>query len=137
MKKLIPFIALFIPALLCGCSASGASQKNDVIEYSSAESIQPASPSVTPTLEELAEDTATLLKSAQDSYNTMNENAEKETASQDGVKAAEAVSQKYKSRLDELEEADLSTYSYEELQELQQEISGIITAIREARDLLP
>lgn len=136
MKKLLSFAIFFIPVFLCGCSASDNAQVDDSIEYSYTEAIQPASPITTPTHEEKAEDTASLLSSAQDSFQIMNEMAEEESAPEDGVKAAEAVRKKYKSRLEELAETDFSACSDDELSEFSFEISDIITAIREARDLL-
>lgn len=134
MKKFLPLIILLIPVFLCGCSASGGSQNSG--KFSQSIEIKPASPVTTPTHEERAENTGSLLNSAQDSLNKMNEMAEKESAPEEGVKAAEAVNEEYKSRLEELAEADLLSYSDDELIELSLEISNIITAIRQARDLL-
>lgn len=138
MKNLLSLAIFLIPLFLCGCSASGNAQENDVIDYSytGTEAIKPASPTTNPTPEEKAETVSTLLSSAQESYQIMNEMAKKESAPEDGVEAAEAVQEKYKSRLEELAEDDLSAYSFDELNELAFEISDIITAIREARDLL-
>lgn len=136
MKNLFFIIVItFIPVLLCGCSFSGNSH-DEVIEYSFSEDIKPASPVVTPTHEERTENTRSLLKSAMESMDIMDEMAEKDSASEDGVKAAEAVHKKYKSRLEDLDESDLSALSDDELTQIALEISDMITAIREARDLL-
>lgn len=135
MKKLLPLIICFLPVLLCGCSGSDNADE-EIITNSFTAPAKPASPVITPTPEEKAENTASLLKSAQDSFNRMNEAAQDKTATKEGIKAAEAVCEKYKSRLEELAETDFSSCSDEELTDLMKEISNIITAIREARDLI-
>lgn len=135
MKNLFFLIMVFIPVLLCGCSFSGNSH-DDAIEYSFSEDIKPASPVATPTHEEKTENTRSLLESAMESMNVMDELSERDSASEDGVKAAEAVREKYKSRLEDLDETDLSELSDDELTEIELEISDMITAIREVRDLL-
>ena len=134
MKKFLHLIILLIPVFLCGCSSSEGSQNSG--NFSQTIPINPASPVITYTHEERAENTGSLLDSAQDSFNIMNEMAEKESAPEEGVKAADAVREEYKSRLEELADADLLSYSDDELIELSLEISNIITAIRQARDLL-
>ena len=135
MKNFLFLIIMFIPVLLCGCSFSGNSH-DDAIEYSFSEEIKPASPVTTPTHEEKAENARSLLESAMESMNIMDELSENDSASEDDIEAAEAVRKKYKSRLEDLDETDLSALSDDELTEIELEISGIITAIREVRDLL-
>ncbi len=135
MKKFLSVLILFVPVLLCGCAGSD-NPNEDGIHESFTTSIKPASPITTPTHEETAENAASLLGSAQDSFNRMNEAAHNENAPEKGVKAADAVAEKYKDRLEELAETDFSACSDEELSDIMQEISNIITAIREARDLI-
>ena len=57
-------------------------------------------------------------------------------ASKKGLKAAERIRQKYGARLDELCAADFMVYSDDELGDCYSEISSVITALREAGDII-
>ena len=70
-----------------------------------------------------------------DSYGKMNALVNENT-SEEAKKAVENVEKLYAERIEELKQADFSTWSAEDLSNLSTELSYIITAIREARDLL-
>ncbi len=76
------------------------------------------------------------LASVTDSYGQMISLAESENASSAGKDAANNVTEKYAARIEEIKSIDFSTLSLEDLSSLSSELSHIITAIREARDLL-
>lgn len=93
-------------------------------------------PKEAPPLEKRAADLAKLCEDVREGLNSLSEAAQSDTAPRKGVKAAQAVEKKYKNRLDELCSMDFSTLKEDEISDLSIEVSTIITAIREAKDLL-
>lgn len=135
-KKLLLSIIILSSGLFCGCLSSTVPKKEDSMKLVGTEEIKPASPVIDFTFEELVENTDNLLNSVLDSYQIMTEAAQQSDAPKKGIKAADKVQKEYAERLAELKDTDLSGYSPEELYSLSEELSDIITAIREARDLL-
>lgn len=86
--------------------------------------------------EEYASSLGELCRNANDSYARMLTAAGDRAASKKGVSAAQRVERKYKARLEALNSMDFSACTEEELSGCYQEVSAIITAIREARDSL-
>lgn len=136
MKKTILAVIFFIFIINCGCSATAEPKEDTSMRSYFEEDVMPAGPVISLTLEEKADNTKDLLSSVQDSYGIMTELSQKEDAPKKGVKAAKKVQKKYEARLKELAEADFSDFSVSELDDISEELSNIISAIREARDLL-
>lgn len=88
------------------------------------------------TLEDRINTANNLLSAVTDSYQKMSDLAAEASAPKKGINAAKQVKEKYATRIEELQTADFSTWSAEDLSALALEISDIISAIREARDLL-
>ena len=88
------------------------------------------------TLEDHVQTANELLAAVTDSYQQMLDSTTNSSASAKGINAAEKVREKYDARIEELKATDFSTWSAEDLSELSLELSNIISAIREARDLL-
>ena len=136
MNKLYIMIIISTLLLLCGCSTDKTTNGDTFMNISSEEQMVPLGPTMEPTFENILNGTNNLLLSVRDSYNIMTELATKDSAPSEGIEAAESVRKKYNDRLTELENTDLSSYSIEDLEVLSSELSDMITAIREARDLL-
>ncbi len=137
MKKMIFLLITSLSlSLSYGCQSAAAQKEDPSMQLFDSEEIKPASPVNDFTLEKLVENTGDLLNSALESYQIMTDDAARTDAPQKGIKAAKKVQKQYGERLTELKAADLSGYSSEDLYSLSEEISNIISAIREARDLL-
>ncbi len=133
MKKMYIIIILFV-IFICGLSIYRANSTtlidNTTLEH------QPINPETNVTFEKQVNATNNLLSATQDSYKTMLSLSESTSASKKGTRAANKVTQTYASRIDELAKIDFFALSSEELDAISFELSDIITAIREARDLL-
>lgn len=123
---------LGIVLLLTGCSFFRSSH---TLTPSDA-GINELVPQTEATLESKRESAADMRSFLQSSYEKMQELADAEGASLDGVKAAKNVEEKYAERLDELFSLDFSTMSENEIDALLIEMTNLITPIREARDAL-
>lgn len=136
MKKMYILFTTLLILLLSGCSTQSGTSEDPALIKSEEIDLLPVGPTTEPTFENILSGTNNLLVSTRDSYNIMTELATRDSAPKKGIKAAQKVEKKYSARLAELENADLSSYSMEELEEISIELSNMITAIREARDLL-
>ncbi len=87
-------------------------------------------------LEEYASSLSTLCQNANNSYEQLMLAAGEKNASAKGVKAARKVKKTCKARLDELCSTDYCGCTEEELSGFYHEVSAMITAIREAKDLI-
>lgn len=87
-------------------------------------------------LEEYASSLSELCQNAKDGYEQLMLAAKDKSAPAKGVKAAKKVEGKYKARLDELCSMNFSTCTEEEISGYYREVSTIITAVREANDLI-
>lgn len=88
------------------------------------------------THEDLINGISDLCKSAQDSYSLMLEASQDKQAPRKGIRFAKKVQKQYEDRLNELSSLDYSSMTDDEIIRYTSEISEIISAIREARDLL-
>ena len=130
------FLVFFI--FIQGCntnkSTGGTDMSKHPITYE--ENMIVVGPTKEFTLEDHVQTANELLAAVTDSYQQMLDSTTNSSASAKGINAAEKVREKYDARIEELKATDFSTWSAEDLSELSLELSNIISAIREARDLL-
>lgn len=140
MKKYgIALLAALVALTVAGCASAAAasvqSSSSAPAESKSVESL-PVGPQSEDTLENWLDTASDLVESVQDSYDAMLEESGKSDAVSEGVAAAEKVREELSARIEELAGIDLSALTMEELQALAEEMSGMLTTIREARDQL-
>lgn len=99
-------------------------------------SLNPLIPEKPLPLKKRAADLIQLSESTRSSLKRLKDAAKDDHAPRKGVKAAQKAENKYRDRLDELCTMDISALTENEISDLYIEVSAIITAIREANDLL-
>ena len=140
MKKSTVIAALLL-ALSCafcaGCNAGDTTQsgKESKNMQETIDSILFA-PGNKLSLEEYASSLSELCQNAKGGYEQLMLAAKNKSAPAKGIKAAKKVEEKYKARLDELCSMDFSACTEEEISGYYREVSTIITAVREANDLM-
>lgn len=125
-------LLLITPILLCSCRPQGDSNMKYIEHTENAAIIGPDKEF---TLEDCIHSANNLLAAVNDSYEKMN-TAAGESSDESAKEAASKVISQYGARIEELNKEDFSTWSEEDLSALTTELSYIITAIREVRDLL-
>lgn len=105
-----------------------------MIEISAA--LKPLIPEEKQSLEERARKLSELCENVREGLERMKDASRSDSASKKGVKAAQKAEKKYKVRLDELCSMDFSSLTEDEISDRYREVSTMITAIREANDLL-
>ncbi len=134
IKKIFIITTTLTCLFSCGCNTSEEGSQMKSIHFQ--EKILPIGPVEEFTIENGIKSVTQNLASVTDSYGQMISLAESENASSAGKDAANNVTEKYAARIEEIKSIDFSTLSLEDLSSLSSELSHIITAIREARDLL-
>ena len=126
-------LLLLIAPVFCSCSPQGEpSMKKEIKQEVTAITVGPVKEL---DHEEHISSVNNLLDAVVDSYGKMNASVN-ESTDKDAINAAKNVEKLYGARIEELKQADFSTWSEEDLFILSSELSNMITAIREARDLL-
>lgn len=133
-KRILLSVLLLVAttSLFCGCNSKGEAPMNDIQYEINAAPIGPVKDF---DINDHISTANSLLDAVTDSYGKMNALVSENT-SEEAKKAVENVEKLYAERIEELKQADFSTWSAEDLSDLSTELSYIITAIREARDLL-
>ena len=116
--------------MLTGCAGNGGHIGKDEAEFNH------LIPDKEPTHEDMVDGVLDLCAAAQDSYTRMMDAASQDGADKKGVREAERVCKTYGQRLAELAELDYGAMQNEEIIQYMEEISNIISAIREVRDIL-
>lgn len=129
---------LLMALLLCACGQDASDSEGDTVveEFSEYYPAKVIGPEVEPTFENQLEGARQSYENVCDSYAKMQELAEAESASKAGKEAAAAVEKKYADRIAELADMDFSQLTSEELLSVSLECTDMISAIREARDVL-
>ena len=117
--------------LLCACLALTARVRGSEIEDHGSLEFIPVVPEGERTHEERVNGTRDLVASARDSYDRMRESAQEEH-----IEAVEEIRLRYEERLSELAQLDYDAMTDREIMFHMEEVSGIITAIREVRDAI-
>ena len=87
-------------------------------------------------LEERAGKLSELCQNVMEGLERLADASRNDSAPKKGIKAVQKVEKKYKARLDELCSMDFSSLTEDEISDYYIEVSTIITAVREANDLL-
>ncbi len=137
MKRSAVLILLML-ALLCSGCGSGDHARSEKESENMQETIDSVLfvPKEKLSLEEYASSLSELCQNAKNGYEQLMLAAEDKNAPKKGVKAARKIEKEYKARLDELCSTDFSICTEEEISDCYREVSTMITAIREAKDLL-
>lgn len=133
-RKKIQLTALLLisTSLLCGCTPKGDTSMYDIQHEATAVTIGPTKEF---DKNDLISTATGLLDAVTDSYGKMHA-AVNESTSNKAKKAVENVENLYAERIETLKNEDFSNWSEEDLSDLSTELSYMITAIREARDLI-
>lgn len=128
MKKICTML-MCACLMLTGCAANAGYTGKDEAE------LNRLIPDEAPTHEDMVRGALDLCAAAQDSYARMTEAASRDGADEKGVQEAEKVRETYGKRLTELAKLDYDAMRNEEIIQYMEEVSNIITAIREVRDI--
>ncbi len=135
IKKISIPLTFFALLLFSGCNTIEENGGTSMKPLTHSENMMVVGPSKEFTLEDHIQTANELLAAVNDSYQKMTALTAESDASPEAVKAGEQITAQYSARIAELNDADFSTWSADDLSDLTTELSNIISDIRAVRDL--